>query len=75
MSAFSSQEHGTSYANPMAVQQMSRSSPSERARQQFDENLKRMFQEQVEQELPDRFKELPAKLQDQDKRKDESGSE
>lgn len=41
---------------------MSNDTPSERARQQIDANLKRVFQEQEQAELPDRLKDLLAKL-------------
>lgn len=41
---------------------MSNDTPSERARQQIDANLKRVFREQEQAELPDRLKDLLAKL-------------
>lgn len=45
---------------------MSNDSPSEKARQQIDANLKRVFQEQAQAELPDRLKDLLAQLKAQD---------
>ena len=36
-------------------------------RQQIDENLRRVFQEKVEEEIPDRFKVLLAQLKEKDK--------
>lgn len=41
---------------------MSNDTPSERARQQIDANLKRVFREQEQAELPDRLKDLLAQL-------------
>lgn len=41
---------------------MSNETPSDRARQQIDANLKRVFREQEQAELPDRLKDLLAKL-------------
>ncbi len=58
--------HSISHSNIAAENHMSKSEPSPRTRQQIDENLKRVFQEQVEQELPDRFKDLLTKLQEQE---------
>ena len=40
--------------------------PSSSMQQQIDENLKRVFQEKVDEELPDRFKQLLARLKQQD---------
>lgn len=40
--------------------------PNDRMRQQIDDNLRRVYQEKVEEELPDRFKDLLAQLQSQD---------
>ncbi|WP_083484211.1 NepR family anti-sigma factor [Loktanella sp. 3ANDIMAR09] len=45
---------------------MSNDPSSEKARQQIDENLKRVFQAQEEAELPDRFKQLLEQLKAQD---------
>ena len=45
---------------------MSNDSPSEKARQHIDANLKRVFQEQAQAELPDRLKDLLAQLKAQD---------
>ncbi len=53
---------------------MSKSEPTEQARRQIDENLKRVFQEQVDQELPERFRNLLDQLQNQGSKKDESES-
>ncbi len=41
---------------------MSNDTPSERARQQIDANLRRVFREQEQAELPDRLKDLLAQL-------------
>ncbi|WP_328803206.1 NepR family anti-sigma factor [Oceanomicrobium pacificus] len=41
----------------------------ERARIQIDENLKRVYQEAVEEALPDRFHDLLEKLKAQDAQK------
>jgi hypothetical protein len=41
---------------------MSNDTPSEKARQQIDANLKRVFREQEQVELPDRLKDLLAQL-------------
>ena len=46
---------------------MSNDTPSERARQQIDANLKRVFQEQEQAELPDRLKDLLEKLKASEK--------
>ncbi|MDF1872499.1 NepR family anti-sigma factor [Vannielia sp.] len=40
--------------------------PNEGLRRQIDENLRRVYQSQVEEELPDRFTDLLAKLKAQD---------
>ncbi len=45
---------------------MSNDTPSEKARHQIDANLKRVFREQEQADLPDRLKELLAKLKEQD---------
>lgn len=45
---------------------MSNDSPSDKARQQIDANLKRVFREQEQADLPDRLKELLDKLKAQD---------
>ena len=44
---------------------MSKDTPSEKARQQIDANLKRVFQEQEQSELPDRLRDLLAQLKKQ----------
>lgn len=67
--------HSISHTNIAVYQQMSKDNPSEKTRQQIDENLKRVFQEQVDQELPDRFKDLLAQLKNRDGSKDKSGSQ
>ncbi|MFZ3583257.1 NepR family anti-sigma factor [Loktanella sp. DJP18] len=41
---------------------MSNETPSDRARQQIDANLKRVFREQEQADLPDRLKDLLARL-------------
>ncbi len=48
---------------------MSNTEPNSGTRKQIDENLRRVFQEKVEEEVPDRFKQLLAQLQEQDSRK------
>jgi len=48
-------------------------SPGDKARQQIDANLKRVFQEQSQEELPDRLKDLLSKLKEQENKTD-SGS-
>ncbi|MBS1302233.1 NepR family anti-sigma factor [Loktanella sp. SALINAS62] len=45
---------------------MSNDPPSDKARQQIDANLKRVFQAQEQAELPDRLKQLLEKLKAQD---------
>ena len=45
---------------------MSDNTPSEKARQQIDANLKRVFQAQEQAELPDRLKALLEDLKAQD---------
>ncbi len=45
---------------------MSKETPSEKARQQIDANLKRVFREQEQAELPDQLRELLAKLKAQE---------
>ncbi|SIN87278.1 NepR family anti-sigma factor [Vannielia litorea] len=40
--------------------------PNEGLRRQIDENLRRVFQAQVEEDVPDRFTELLNKLRQQD---------
>ncbi|SHF18859.1 hypothetical protein SAMN05444339_10436 [Loktanella atrilutea] len=45
---------------------MSNDTPSEKARLQIDANLKRVFREQEQAELPDRLKDLLSKLKAQD---------
>lgn len=52
---------------------MSQMSPGDKARQQIDANLKRVFQEQSQEELPDRLKDLLSKLKEQENKTD-SGS-
>jgi hypothetical protein len=49
---------------------MSKIQPSDKARQQIDANLKRVFQEQTQEGLPDRLKDLLEQLKQQDKRSD-----
>lgn len=66
--------HSISHINLVAPHHMSKPYPGEKARQQIDENLKRVFQEQIEEDLPDRFKDLLAQLKDKTASKDESGS-
>jgi len=43
------------------------SDPKAKLHQQIDRNLKRVYQEALEEEVPDRFKDLLAKLRDKDK--------
>lgn len=45
---------------------MSKETPSEKARQQIDANLKRVFREQEQAELPDQLRDLLAKLKAQE---------
>ena len=45
---------------------MANNEPNSGTRKQIDDNLRRVFQEKVEEEVPDRFKELLAQLQEQD---------
>lgn len=45
---------------------MSNETPGEKARQQIDANLKRVFREQEQAELPDQLKDLLAKLKAQE---------
>lgn len=52
---------------------MSNDTPSEKARHQIDANLKRVFREQEQAELPDRLKDLLNKLKEQDS-KSQDGS-
>lgn len=66
--------HSISDTNIAVYRQMSKDDPSEKTRQQIDENLRRVFQEQVDQDLPDRFKDLLAQLKKQDGSEDKSGS-
>jgi hypothetical protein len=51
---------------------MGKEQPNARAMQQIDENLRMVFREKVEEELPDRFKDLLAQLKKQD---DSSGTD
>ncbi|MCR8825499.1 NepR family anti-sigma factor [Pseudosulfitobacter koreensis] len=48
---------------------MANNEPNSGTRKQIDDNLRRVFQEKVEEEVPDRFKELLAQLQEQDTNK------
>ena len=50
---------------------MSKEDPSDKARQQIDANLRRVFQAQEQAELPDRLKRLLEDLKAQDQRKEE----
>ncbi|WP_083445008.1 NepR family anti-sigma factor [Pseudorhodobacter aquimaris] len=43
------------------------SEPKAKLRQQIDQNLKRVYQEALEEDVPDRFKDLLLKLRDKDK--------
>ncbi|KGM50400.1 NepR family anti-sigma factor [Pseudooceanicola atlanticus] len=45
---------------------MAHDSENDNVRRQIDENLKRVFQEKVEEDLPDRFKMLIEQLKQQD---------
>ncbi|WP_432689741.1 NepR family anti-sigma factor [Pseudooceanicola sp. C21-150M6] len=47
---------------------MAHDSENDHVLRQIDENLKRVYQQRVEEELPDRFKDLIAKLKDQDRK-------
>jgi hypothetical protein len=40
--------------------------PKAKLRQQIDQNLKRVYDETLEQEVPDRFKDLLAQLREKD---------
>ncbi|MCZ4353960.1 NepR family anti-sigma factor [Roseovarius aestuarii] len=51
---------------------MGKEQPNARTLQQIDDNLRRVFREKVEEELPDRFKDLLAQLKQQD---DSSGTD
>ena len=51
---------------------MSKDDPSDKARQQIDANLRRVFKAQEEAELPDRLKRLLEDLKAQDKRANEA---
>ena len=44
---------------------MTKDEPSDKVRQQIDANLKRVFQEQANEDLPDRLKDLLSRLQEQ----------
>lgn len=48
---------------------MANTEPNSGTRKQIDDNLRRVFQEKVEEEIPDRFKDLLAQLQEQDAKK------
>ncbi len=48
---------------------MTNNEPNSGTRKQIDDNLRRVFQEKVEEEVPDRFKDLLAQLQEQDTNK------
>lgn len=52
---------------------MANKEPNPRARQQIDENLRRVFNEMVEEDLPDRFKDLLSQLKQQDSEKGSGG--
>ncbi|MAN15279.1 NepR family anti-sigma factor [Alterinioella nitratireducens] len=52
---------------------MTNKEPNARTRQQIDENLRRVFQEKVQEELPDRFKDLLSQLKEQDGKKGSGG--
>ncbi|MBT9246526.1 transcriptional regulator (plasmid) [Gemmobacter fulvus] len=41
---------------------MSKSQPNSNVQQQIDENLKRVYDEALKEEIPDRFKQLLAQL-------------
>ncbi|QCO57202.1 transcriptional regulator (plasmid) [Pseudorhodobacter turbinis] len=43
------------------------SDPKAKLRLQIDRNLKRVYQEALDEEVPDRFKDLLSKLRDKDK--------
>ncbi len=46
---------------------MAHDSENDNVRRQIDENLRRVYQEKVEEQLPDRFKDLLEKLKAQEK--------
>ncbi|ASM73933.1 MULTISPECIES: NepR family anti-sigma factor [Roseobacteraceae] len=48
---------------------MAYNEPNSGTRKQIDDNLRRVFQEKVEEEVPERFKQLLAQLQEQDTKK------
>lgn len=50
-------------------QQMGHEKEEPRARAQIDENLKRVYKEALDADVPDRFKELLAKLREKEARK------
>jgi hypothetical protein len=45
---------------------MAENDPKAKVRQQIDHNLKRVYQETLEEEVPDRFKALLAQLREKD---------
>ncbi len=45
---------------------MAHDSENDNVRRQIDENLRRVYQEKVEEELPDRFKQLLQQLKQQE---------
>ncbi|MGR3709254.1 MAG: NepR family anti-sigma factor [Alterinioella nitratireducens] len=57
----------------VVVELMTNKEPNARTRQQIDENLRRVFQEKVQEELPDRFKDLLSQLKEQDGKKGSGG--
>lgn len=54
---------------------MAKDSPNAKTRQQIDENLRRVFQEKLDEELPDRFKDLLSQLRKQDEDKGNKSSQ
>ncbi|MEM7640916.1 MAG: NepR family anti-sigma factor [Pseudomonadota bacterium] len=58
----------------MSTKHPSNEHPPQAVADQIDENLRRVFQEDLNQELPDRFKDLLAQLRDSNEGKDEDPS-
>jgi len=58
--------HGKSYGVACA---MTKKNISKNVEHQIDENLRRVFQDKLEEDVPDRFKELLEKLKQQEQQK------
>jgi Anti-sigma factor NepR len=57
-----------------AAQMMADESPKARLQREIDENLKRVYDDVLRQEIPDRFKELLARLKEKEGKRDPSDS-